>query len=89
MASVIKKCSVKIHGHQTSISLEPEFYAKLKGRAVEKNMTVSMLVEQIADEYKPGNLSSNIRKKVLGWAQEPVAQQESGIAKAISHSGSE
>jgi len=61
MNSVIKKHSLVIRGHSTSISLEDEFWNALCDLADEKAVGTSALVEQIDEEQKNSNLSSAIR----------------------------
>lgn len=60
----VQKYSMIISGHGTSFSLEPEFWNVLKKLAVEKQISVRTLVEQI-DETRTGNLSSALRVYVL------------------------
>jgi predicted DNA-binding ribbon-helix-helix protein len=60
----LRKYSVRIAGHPTSISLEPEFWAAF-GRAAEKRGTsVSALITAI-DAKRIDGLSSAIRLFVL------------------------
>lgn len=60
----IKKYSVMISGHRTSISLEPEFWEEIKRLAKEKNVSVPALVAEI-DDARNGGLSSALRLYVL------------------------
>ncbi|MBO6836020.1 MAG: ribbon-helix-helix domain-containing protein [Alphaproteobacteria bacterium] len=60
----IKKRSVVISGHRTSISLENVFWEALRTIAVEKGISVNQLVTDI-DRQRTGNLSSAIRTFVL------------------------
>ena len=69
----MKKRSVVIDGHRTSVSLENAFWGALKLLATQKEMTVNQLVTQI-DRERNGNLSSAIRVYVL------LSQQLDGIA---------
>ena len=64
MKSSIKKRSVAIAGHKTSISLEHEFWNCVKGIAKERMMTVADLVGEIG-AGRTGNLSSALRVYVL------------------------
>jgi predicted DNA-binding ribbon-helix-helix protein len=60
----LRKYSVRIAGHPTSISLEPEFWAAF-GRIAEKRGTnIAALITEI-DEQRGGGLSSAIRLFVL------------------------
>lgn len=60
----VKKYSVMISGHRTSISLEPEFWEEIKRLAKEENISVAALVTDI-DNSRNGNLSSALRLFVL------------------------
>ena len=63
---MIKKRSINIHGHQTSISLEPEFWDALKSLADNKNLSLNKMIALIDDERSPeNNLSSAIRIYIL------------------------
>jgi predicted DNA-binding ribbon-helix-helix protein len=60
----LRKYSVRIAGHPTSISLEPEFWAAF-GRVAEKRGTsIAALITEI-DADRAGGLSSAIRLFVL------------------------
>lgn len=63
---MIKKYSITISGHTTSISLEPEFWAELKAIATEQDLSMNKLVEQI-DQSRPdtSNLSQALRLYVF------------------------
>ncbi len=60
----IKKRSVVIGGHRTSISLEEPFWDVLKDIAAERKLSVNQIVTEI-DRNRRGNLSSAIRIYVL------------------------
>jgi len=60
------KISVSLSGHQTSISLEQEFFDVLKKLAEEHKVSIANLIQQIDSTRKPGsNLSSEIRIWIL------------------------
>ena len=63
-ATTLKKHSIVIAGHQTSITLENIFWDQLKDIAAARNISLSKLVADI-DSTKKGNLSSAIRVYVL------------------------
>ncbi len=71
---MIKKYSVKINGHQTSISLEKEFWEELNSIAQKKNQSMNSLISSI-DENKNinTNLSSAIRVYILSALKESLA----------------
>ncbi len=58
------KRSIRIAQHNTSISLEPEFWAELKAMAARDKISLTQLVANIDAERK-GNLSSALRLYVL------------------------
>jgi predicted DNA-binding ribbon-helix-helix protein len=60
----IKKRSVDIAGHRTSLTLEAAFWRALKRLAAQDRISVNKLVERI-DRSRQGNLSSAIRVYVL------------------------
>jgi len=60
----MRKRSVAVAGHRTSVSLEPEFWDELRRLAARDGMTVNALVGRI-DGARQGNLSSAIRVYVL------------------------
>jgi predicted DNA-binding ribbon-helix-helix protein len=62
--STIRKRSVIIAGHSTSVSLEAAFWDGLKEIATVRGLSVNGLIEQI-DGERTGNLSSAIRVFVL------------------------
>jgi predicted DNA-binding ribbon-helix-helix protein len=61
MNTAVIKRSVIIDGRKTSISLENEFWDALRGIASARNISVTLLVEQIERDRKTVNLSSAIR----------------------------
>ena len=60
----IKKHSVNLGGHKTSISLENIFWDQLKNLATDRSVTVNQLLTEI-DLERTGNLSSAARVFVL------------------------
>ena len=60
----IKKHSVNLGGHKTSISLENIFWDQLKNLAADRSVTVNQLLTEI-DLERTGNLSSAARVFVL------------------------
>jgi predicted DNA-binding ribbon-helix-helix protein len=58
------KRSVRIAGHPTSISLEPEFWAEITRIAGERGLSINALVTEI-DARRTANLSSALRVFVL------------------------
>ena len=62
---MIKKYSVKIADHATSISLEEEFFAALKELAAREKIALHALLTKIDAASAGGNLSSAVRVYVL------------------------
>lgn len=60
----VKKRSIMIAGHATSVSLEEEFWDVLKDLAEARGESVNQMVAAI-DAGRDGNLSSAIRVFVL------------------------
>jgi predicted DNA-binding ribbon-helix-helix protein len=66
-SSAVKKRSVVIQHHKTSLSLEDEFWESLKTIAQARQTTVANLIREIEGDRGQGNLSSAIRLFVLGY----------------------
>ncbi len=64
MAGEIRKRSVMIAGHSTSISLAAEFWSALRDIARRRGLSLNEIVAEI-DGTRTGNLSSAIRVYVL------------------------
>ena len=81
MDSTIRKRSVTIAGHSTSVSLEAAFWDALKDIAVGRNLSINALIERIdiqrTDGGRTGNLSSAIRVYVLAEALNHSPSQSS------------
>ena len=69
--SEIRKRSVILDGHRTSVSLENAFWPDLKGFAANRRITVNQLITEI-DRERTGNLSSAIRIYVLKQYHKPA-----------------
>ena len=69
---VVKKRSLTIHGHRTSISLEEPFWAALNDVAKARQMSVASLVQMI-DKERSGGLSSAIRIFILAELRHKLA----------------
>lgn len=62
---MIRKRSVMLNGHATSVSLEDEFWAELKRMARAFKISLGALVEEIDRARGTTNLSSALRLAVL------------------------
>ncbi|HLB79020.1 MAG TPA: ribbon-helix-helix domain-containing protein [Dongiaceae bacterium] len=69
----MRKHSVAIAGHRTSLSLEPAFWDALKAVARTRGLSLNRLIEEIdrarAEDGAAGNLSSAVRVFVLEEAR--------------------
>ena len=66
----MKKISVSLSGHQTSISLEPEFIAELQRIAKLNNTSIASIICDIdKSRTDNSNLSSAIRVWILNNAK--------------------
>lgn len=72
MSNVPVKRSVKIAGHATSVTLEPEFWDCLRDMAAERNQSINQMVAEI-DCSREANLSSAIRVFVLNELKRKAA----------------
>ena len=60
------KISVSLSGHQTSISLEQEFFDVLQHIAKTRNVSIAYIIKNIDENRNPkSNLSSEIRIWIL------------------------
>jgi len=64
----MKKRSILIAGHATSVSLEEEFWVDLKAIALRRKLSLNRLVAEV-DSRRSGNLSSALRLLVLAEAK--------------------
>ena len=66
----MKKYSVSLHGHATSISLEPEFWQQICHIAATRRQSVASLISEIDDSRDPqkgDGLSGTLRLFVLKY----------------------
>lgn len=69
---MIKKRSVRISGHETSVTLEQEFWDALRDIAARDGISLNALISKI-DAQNSGNLSSAVRVFVLQNLQQQLA----------------
>ena len=72
-SSIVKR-SIVISGHKTSVSLEDEFWIRLKACAAAKQQTLSVYIGAIDIDREASNLSSTLRLHVLA---QMVAERDS------------
>jgi predicted DNA-binding ribbon-helix-helix protein len=65
-ASALRKRSVVVAGHKTSVSLEAAFWDEVRAIAAARGLSLNALIAEI-DRTRDGNLSSAIRLHVLDW----------------------
>jgi predicted DNA-binding ribbon-helix-helix protein len=72
MNSTVRKRSLILGGHKTSVSLEDPFWAALKEIARDQRMSASQLAARIDGSREHQNLSSAIRLFVLNHYRSQV-----------------
>jgi predicted DNA-binding ribbon-helix-helix protein len=65
MTNGIRKRSVMIAGHATSVSLEDEFWDALREIAAQRGLSLNALIAEIDQTRSGRNLSSALRVHVL------------------------
>ena len=70
--SGIKKRSIRIAGHNTSVSIEDEFWDSLREIARQRGTTLPRLIDDIDMEKKSENLASALRIFVLRYYRDQV-----------------
>ena len=78
----MKKRSITIHGHRTSVSLEEPFWNLLRAIAAQRGLSLASLVQMI-DKERNGGLSSALRLFVLA----ELTQNTAGLATNIKRLG--
>jgi predicted DNA-binding ribbon-helix-helix protein len=66
--ATLRKRSVQLSGHATSIALEPEFWAVLEAMAQAEALSLAALVGRIDDARAGRPLASACRVAALAWA---------------------
>ncbi|MCB1508004.1 MAG: ribbon-helix-helix domain-containing protein [Hyphomicrobiaceae bacterium] len=61
----MKKRSLVLNGHRTSVALEPEFWAELERIAKQRDLSLSALVAGLDAVREAANLASALRLMVL------------------------
>lgn len=69
--SRLRKHSVTVSGHRTSLSLEEGFWTLLRRFAAERDQSLNALISEI-DDARSGNLSGAVRVWVLAELQRRV-----------------
>ena len=71
----MRKRSIALRGHSTSVSLEDAFWAELKRMAAGRRMPLSALVAEIDGSRTDSNLSSALRLAVLADLKGAIGSQ--------------
>lgn len=71
------KRSVTIAGHETSISLEPAFWAALERLAADEGLPVNALIARIDVERMGSNPAPNLTSALRQWLFERAADRGS------------
>ena len=72
--SAVRKRSVRIAGHRSSVSLEAEFWDELKTLAARRGLSLARLVGEIDRARSGRNLSSALRLAVLHALRERTGE---------------
>ncbi|HRH21193.1 MAG TPA: ribbon-helix-helix domain-containing protein [Brevundimonas sp.] len=67
--STLRKRSISLAGHATSLALEPEFWAALEAMARERSAPVARLILDIDAGRGERLLASACRVAALNWAR--------------------
>ena len=79
-SATIKKRSISVVGHHTSVSLEDEFWKSLREIAEKRQLQVGQLIAEIDEGRDLANLSSAIRLFILRYYRDQVDQESGAVA---------
>ncbi len=65
----LRKRSINLSGHATSLALEPEFWIALEAMATERGLSLAGLIGALDAERGPRPLASACRVAALLWTQ--------------------
>lgn len=66
---MLKKRSLLLAGHATSLALEPEFWAVLEAMAAAERVSLPALIARIDAERQMSLLASACRVRALAWVK--------------------
>ena len=72
----MKRYSVTLHGHRTSVSLEPEFWALLKQVAERNGLSLAALIQSIDDERLNAGLRSGLSSALRVYLLQHLQNRE-------------
>ena len=70
-----KKRSLSLHGHRTSIALEPEFWAVIENEAQKKEQSIAGLLAKLDDQRVSEKSRSGLASYLRVWALKQVTAQ--------------
>ena len=76
--------TIVLAGHKTGVSLEDEFWERLKEIAQERHMTPSELIAAINADRQNANLSSAIRLFVLGFYLDQISDYQGRMQEKLN-----
>lgn len=79
----MKKRSIVVSGHATSISMEDAFWKTLGEIAEDRKLSLNALITQIDQERSTSNLSSAIRLFILQELQQKIETIQAGPSKRL------
>ena len=65
----LRKRSISLHGHATSLALEPEFWTQLEALARSRTLSLAALIAEIDDGRAGRPLASACRLAALEFAK--------------------
>ena len=70
----MKKRSISIHGHPTSVALEPEFWSEIDRASIRDNRSVSSLIAELDDARLATRPDQGLASYIRVWILERVRQ---------------
>jgi predicted DNA-binding ribbon-helix-helix protein len=71
----LKKRSVNLAGHATSVAIEPEFWAVLESMAKERKISLAGLIAELDKARGESLLASFCRLSALAYVQEAASRR--------------
>jgi predicted DNA-binding ribbon-helix-helix protein len=87
METTIRKRSIALNGHKTSVSLEDEFWDRLQSIARERRLPIAKLIEEIDAGRRSPNLSSSLRIYILRYYVAMLASSSNDLVALDGHAG--
>lgn len=76
----MKKRSISIHGHATSVALEPEFWREVDMVADQKDLSVSALIRILDDERLIQSPDQGLASYIRVWVLKELQSDHQGQA---------